>query len=91
MISDNLTQGTKFIGHVFHPTTIVTDAEIVLLEDMEPGVELQNVGLTVVKELGLEREPWVTSGLRRFLNDLVEFRERVSSIHITTMLSNLAQ
>jgi hypothetical protein len=62
-----------------------------LLEDVEPDVELQNVGLTVVEELGLEREPWVTSGIRRFLNDLVEFEERVSSIYITTMLSNLAQ
>jgi hypothetical protein len=32
MISDSLTQGTKVVGHALHPVTVVTDAEVTLLE-----------------------------------------------------------
>jgi hypothetical protein len=72
-ISDGLTQGTKVIGHALHLATVVAGAEVALLEDAEPRVELQNTGLTVAEELGLEREPRLASGLRQFPNDLVEF------------------
>jgi hypothetical protein len=41
-IGDGLTQGTKVIGHALHPVTVVTDAEVALLEDTKLGVELQN-------------------------------------------------
>jgi hypothetical protein len=44
-----------------------------LLEDVKLGVELQNAGLTVVEELGLEPDPRLTSGLYRFPDDLVKF------------------
>jgi hypothetical protein len=33
MIGDGLTQGMKVIGHALHPTTVVADAEVTLLED----------------------------------------------------------
>jgi hypothetical protein len=55
------------------PAIVVADAEVTLLEDVEPGVKLQNTGLVVAEELGLEHEPRLVSGLRRFLNDLIEF------------------
>jgi hypothetical protein len=42
MISDGPTQGTKVADHTLHPGTIVTDAEVALLEDAELAVELQN-------------------------------------------------
>jgi hypothetical protein len=41
-IGDGLTQGMKVISHALHPAIVVTDAEVALLEDAEPGVELQN-------------------------------------------------
>jgi hypothetical protein len=53
--------------------TIVTDAEVTLLEDVEPGINLQNTGLAVAEELGLERELCLMSSLCRFLNYLVQF------------------
>jgi hypothetical protein len=40
---------------------------------VEPDIELQNTRLVVALELGLDREPLLTSGLRQFLNYLVEF------------------
>jgi hypothetical protein len=73
MISDSLTQSTKVVGHALHPVTVVTDAEVALLEYAEPGVELQNSQLTVAEKLSLNHEPCLMCGLRRFLNDLVEF------------------
>jgi hypothetical protein len=39
-IGDGLTQGMKVIGHALHLATVVADAEVTLLEDTEPGVEL---------------------------------------------------
>jgi hypothetical protein len=39
-ISDGLTQGTKIVDHAPHPTIVVTNAEVSLLEGAEPGVEL---------------------------------------------------
>jgi hypothetical protein len=42
MIDDGLTQGTKVVSHALYLATIVTDAEVALLEDTEPGIELQN-------------------------------------------------
>jgi hypothetical protein len=42
MISDGLTQGMEVVSHALHLVTIVTDVEVALLEDVEPGVELQN-------------------------------------------------
>jgi hypothetical protein len=44
-----------------------------LLEGVKPGIKVQNVGLTVGEELGLECKPCLMSGLHRFLNDLMEF------------------
>jgi hypothetical protein len=73
MIGDSLTHGTKVVGRALHPITIVADAEITLLEDVEPDVELQNTGSTVAKELGLEHEPRLVSVLHQYPNDLVEF------------------
>jgi hypothetical protein len=70
-IDNGLTQGTKVIGHALHLATVVTDTEIALLEHTKHVVELQNTGLAVAKELGLEHEPRMTSGLCRFPNDLV--------------------
>jgi hypothetical protein len=49
MIGDNLTQGTKVIDHALHPATVVADAEVALLEDAEPVVELQNTGCRGIK------------------------------------------
>jgi hypothetical protein len=40
MIVDGLTQVTKVVDRALHPTTVVTNAEVSLLEDAEPGVEL---------------------------------------------------
>jgi hypothetical protein len=54
--------------------TVVTDAEVALLEDAEPSVELQNTRLAVAEKLSLEREPYLTCGRHWFLNDLMEFR-----------------
>jgi hypothetical protein len=68
-----VSQGTNVVDHALHLTTVVTDAEIVLLEDVEPGIELQNARLTVADELGLEQVPCLTSGLHQFPNDLMEF------------------
>jgi hypothetical protein len=90
-IGDGLTQGTKVIGHALHLAIVVADAEVTLLEGAEPGIDMQNTRLTVAEELGLNREPRLASSLRRLLNDLVEFRERVSRIYVTMMLSSLAQ
>jgi hypothetical protein len=73
-IGDSLTQGMKVFDHALHLTTVVTDAEVALLEDAEPSIELQNTQLMDVDELSLECEPRLMSGLRRFLNDHVEFR-----------------
>jgi hypothetical protein len=42
-IGDGLTEGTKVVSHALHPTIIVADAEVVLLEGAKPSVELQNV------------------------------------------------
>jgi hypothetical protein len=42
-IGDGLTQGTKVIGHALHPMIVVADAEVTLLEDAEPSIELQNM------------------------------------------------
>jgi hypothetical protein len=53
--------------------TVVSYAKVALLEDVEPGIELQNTLLTVAEEMSLEREPRLASCLRQFLNDLVEF------------------
>jgi hypothetical protein len=74
-IGDCLIQGMKVIGHALHLAIVVTDAKVTLLEDAEPDIELQNTGLVVAEELGLEREPRLVSGLCRFLNDLIEFGE----------------
>jgi hypothetical protein len=81
----------KVIGHVLHPVTVVADAEVALLEDVKPRVQLQNAGLPIAKELGLERKPHLTNGLHHFPNNLVDLAERVLRIHVTMMLSNLAQ
>jgi hypothetical protein len=62
-IGDGLTQGMKVIDHVLHPVVVVTYAKVTLLEDAKPGIKLQNAGLMIVEELGLEREPHLTSGL----------------------------
>jgi hypothetical protein len=43
--------------------TIVSDAEITLLEDTKLGIDLQDVKLAVTNELGLDREPRLTSDL----------------------------
>jgi hypothetical protein len=67
-IGDGLTLGMKAISHALHPRTVVTDAEVALLEDAEPGVELQNTRLMIAEELSL------ICGLLRFPNDLVELR-----------------
>jgi hypothetical protein len=72
-ISDGLTQRTKVVVHALHLATVVAAAEVTLLEDAEPDVELHNTRLTVAEELGLEHEPHLTSGFHRFLNDLMEF------------------
>jgi hypothetical protein len=42
MIGDTLTQGTKVIGHTLHLVTVVTDAEVSLLEGAKSSIELQN-------------------------------------------------
>jgi hypothetical protein len=68
MIGDGLTLGMKANSHALHPRSIVTDAEVALLEDAEPGVELQNTRLMIAEELSL------ICGLRQFPNDLVELR-----------------
>jgi hypothetical protein len=52
---------------------VVADAKVALLEDAEPGIELQNTRLTVAEKMSLERKPRLTSCLHQFLNDLVEF------------------
>jgi hypothetical protein len=72
--SDGLTQGTKVVDHAIHPATVVADAEVALLEGAEPGVKLQNMRLSVAKELCLDCEPRLACGLCRFPNDLIEFR-----------------
>jgi hypothetical protein len=41
-IGDGLTQGMKVVGHALHPVKVVTDVEVILLEDAKPGIELQN-------------------------------------------------
>jgi hypothetical protein len=41
-IGDGLTQGTKDVDHALHLATVVTDAEVALLEDAESGIEMQN-------------------------------------------------
>jgi hypothetical protein len=73
-IGDDLTQGTKVISHAHHPATVVANTDVTLLEDAKPDVELQNEGLTVVEELGLQCEPHLTSCLCRFSNDFMGFR-----------------
>jgi hypothetical protein len=73
MIGDSLTQGMKVVGHALHSAIVVTDAKVALLEHAEPCIELQNARLMAAEELGLECEPRLTSGLRRFPNDLMEF------------------
>jgi hypothetical protein len=45
-----------------------------LLEDAKPGIELKNAELVVAEELSLEHDPCLMSGLRRFPNNIVEFR-----------------
>jgi hypothetical protein len=72
-IGDGLTQSTKVVGHALHPTIVVTDVEVALLEDVAPGVELQNMRLMVAGDLSLECEPRLTCGLYRFPHDLVVF------------------
>jgi hypothetical protein len=62
-IGDGLTQGMKVIDHVLHPVIVVAYAKVTLLEDAKPGIKLQNVGLTIAEELGLEHEPHLTSDL----------------------------
>jgi hypothetical protein len=74
-IGDSLAQGTKVVGHALYPTTVVVDAKVALLEDVEPGIELQNTRLAVVEVLSLDHEPHPTCGLHRFLNNLIDFRE----------------
>jgi hypothetical protein len=73
MIGDGHTQGMKVISHVLHLTTVVVDAEVALLEDAELDIKLKNTGLAVGEELDLDHELRLTSGLHRFLNDLMEF------------------
>jgi hypothetical protein len=73
-IDDGLTQGMKVVGHALHLTTVVADAEVFLVEDAESVVELQNTRQVIAEELGHEREPFLTCGLRRFSNDLMEFK-----------------
>jgi hypothetical protein len=53
--------------------TVVADAEVALLEGMEPSVELQNTRLTVAEELSLDRKPRLACCHHRFSNDLMEF------------------
>jgi hypothetical protein len=72
-IGDGLTKCTKVIDHALQLITIVVGAEVALLEDVEPVVELQNTRLTTAKELSLDHEPRLACGLRRFPHDLVEF------------------
>jgi hypothetical protein len=72
-IDHGLTQGMKVIGDALHLVIVVADAEVTVLEDTKPGVELQNAGLAVAKELDLERKPCLMNGLHQFSNDLVEF------------------
>jgi hypothetical protein len=64
----------EVVSHALHLVTIVTDVEVALLEDVEPGVELQNTWLTVAEELSLDHEPRLTCGLYRFPHKLMEFR-----------------
>jgi hypothetical protein len=73
MIGDGHTQGMKVISNVLHLTTVVVDAEVALLEDVELDIKLKNTGLAVSEELDLDHELRLTSGLHRFLNDLMEF------------------
>jgi hypothetical protein len=73
MIGDGLTQGMKVISHALHLAIVIADVEVALLEDVKHDIELQNVGHAIIEELGLEREPHLTSGLHQFSNDLVEF------------------
>jgi hypothetical protein len=73
MIGDGLTQGTKVVGHALHPATVVTDAEVALLEGAEPRDELQNTQLAVIEELSLDHEPRLACSHRRLMNDLIEF------------------
>jgi hypothetical protein len=72
MIGDGLTKGMKVVGHALLPATVVIDVEVVLLEEVEPSVELKNMGHAVAKELALECEPHPTCGFYLFPNDLVE-------------------
>jgi ABC-type transporter Mla subunit MlaD len=73
MIRDGLTQGTKVVGHALHQAAVVADAEVALLEDAEPGIELQNTRLMIAEELSLEREPRLMCVLHQFPHDLVKF------------------
>jgi hypothetical protein len=75
-IGDGLTQDTRVVRHALHPVTVVTDAKVILLEDVKPDIELQNTRPTVAEELSLHCEPRLTCSLRRFLNDLVGFGEK---------------
>jgi hypothetical protein len=72
MVGDGLTQGTKVISHALHLATVVANAEVSLLEGVEPGIKLYNTRLTVAEEMSLNRESHLVCGLRRLLNDLVE-------------------
>jgi hypothetical protein len=62
----------KVIGHALHPATVVANAEVSLLEGVEPSVELYNMQLVVAEELSLDREPHLACSLRRLPNDLME-------------------
>jgi hypothetical protein len=63
-IGYGLTQGTKGVSHALHLTIVGVVAKVALLEDVKPGVELQNAELVIVKELGLEREPRLRSDIK---------------------------
>jgi hypothetical protein len=61
-IIDDLTQSTH-VSHALHLTTVVPDAEVILLEDVELDIELQKAGLAVAKELVLKTKPRMTSSI----------------------------
>jgi hypothetical protein len=90
-IGDSLTEGIKVIGHALHPMTVVADAKVALLEDAEPSVEMQNTRLAIAEKLSLDREPCLPCVFIGSRMISWSSGERVSRIHVTTMMSSLAQ
>jgi len=71
-VADWLAKGAKVIRHLLQLTAVLGDGEIVLGEGAEGGVEVEDPGLSVSLELGLESDPGLASSAAGLANDVLQ-------------------